>query len=414
VLVIIALAVASGVVGVMRTDRHTATPVRPAVPLDRDTAARLALGAVEGPGLLVDGQFIDARYGWVALLRCTPPEVDDMCALTYAVTDDGGATFRKLPVEPPSTGATVDQLDRAESTQIYTLRELSSRSSAIYMFDATHLVFDLRTLSAVERFASADGGRTFTRVPVTPPGSVDAVPASDLLARSADRLGAMAPDGTLHTLPHSPAGTTLLDMYRGRPVDGVLFAMGSNPPPDPADTRWFWVSDDAGATWQSSNLGSQVSVDQFTVIGGDGARLFATSAVTDPDGRNYRWVEPGGFEHEASLLVSIDHGVTWQRLPWPTVGAFADPNNSGYVRDMLLSYDGRSAMYLPGRGLFVSNGISWWRYDPATAGYVPVAMPSSVLWQPVAGALVSLGTDPKHPSASISVDGQHWNPVNVP
>ncbi|HKD96063.1 MAG TPA: hypothetical protein VKB69_00550 [Micromonosporaceae bacterium] len=370
-LVAAVLAATAGVAGIVDIGtRHTVPAVpSPSAPLDRAAAMRLAEETQLGPGQPVDGQFIDAQHGWIALLRCTTPDPDQHCALTYAITDNAGATFRKLPISPSAT------------------------AGEIYMFDSDHLVFDRWT---EPRLVSDNGGRTWREVTDTSSGTVDTVPAGDLLAEVVDPatedgiFGAMGPDGTLRRLTNAPVGAMPLSEPRDRPVGGIYFA---------AVGARLMASDDAGATWRSADVGTAVSASDLSVFG-DAARLYATNETAVGD--------------VPTLLTSTDRGATWTVLPWPATGAFPVPAQPPRTMDIFAGYDGRSATYLPGSGLYASDGLAWWRLEPATSQFTPVAMRPSVIWQPIGGALVSLGTDPRHPSAWISVDGTHWNPIHVP
>jgi hypothetical protein len=323
--------------------------------------------------MLVNGGFIDADNGWISVMRCTDPYSNDFstCTFTRAITDDGGATFRTIAYPSGATDA------------------------ALYMFDSTHLVL---YQPVGPRWTSADGGRTWVETSGGFSQPVRTVPPGDLLADStdgvdgADIVVVLAPDGSVRKLTHAPAGAHLLSAHRGRPVDGVYLLAGE---PDTLQ-----VSPDQGATWHPAQVGGAEPATVEMDVYGDGAAFYLV-------------LNAQALGDHPTLETSTDHGATWKDLTWPADGAFPVPDVLP-PNDIFAGYDGRSAMYLPGSGLYASNGLSWWHLDPQTSRFNQVNLPPSLLWQNVAGALVSMGTDPDHPSESISTDGTHWHLVHMP
>ncbi|HEY1487499.1 MAG TPA: hypothetical protein VGF84_15440, partial [Micromonosporaceae bacterium] len=273
------LLVTAGALLLPGTARSPSTPVRPPAIAGIDSAnADAVVNNLEKAGMNPNGPWmINAADGYGRFSGCPTGIPAQRCVPYWAITTDGGRTFRAL--KTPS-------LDL----------------NYMYMFDAEHLVLDESgpdwpTSASGLRAVSSDGGRTWRYIGRTVAGTVTSLPVdTQLIAVPAtgteSGIGVLYPDGSARRLTTVPPDAHIV--LEIGPVSDVYLLVTTS--------GTLLVSTDAGFTWQARALPWK-GYRTFFVLGSTSGQLFISTEMAGPD--------PG------DVFASGDNGVTWGRIAWP-------------------------------------------------------------------------------------------------
>jgi hypothetical protein len=418
--------------------------------IDPSAFDRLGEALSRDPGLPAGGGMVDSQHGFLLLMRCTDAQTLTTCVAHLDATTDGGATFTQRPPLP---------LD----TSVFGMTQL-------YVFDADHLVLDQPaaidisaytanggpdgpplpsgfpsdfrsgfpsdfpsgfpsdfasgypidppsgippSLPAPQRWASADGGRTWQSVSIKPAGTVATIPLGDQLdiaggmdgvitkGTPATDVYAMSPSGRTYTLAGAPVASSMDTSDAGpgaaltRPINGSYFL--NNVTGDDS----LMVSTDQGATWHPVHMPDKDG--ELSLLGGDGTRIYGELS--------------SGGDAPDSLVVSIDGGLTWKRLPLPPLTPVATSSpNPGASDDggPDSSSDFLSMAVLPGGGLLLSDTAQLWRLPAGGQAFQRVDEDVATLGLlGFMGKVLAFRGDPTHATAYVTTDGIHWTKSKI-
>jgi hypothetical protein len=368
--------------------------VSPATPHPAPTDMQSKM--LNGVGLPTGGRFVDARHGYLTLIRCAP-HGSASCALRVVATSDGGATFRTVAA-PAIRG------------------ESAVSATRLYVFDVNHLVLDQPEspsdrpasgpsgsatlpnvgtsdspqsppITLAKRWVSADAGATWTPVSTQGGRSLPSIaPQSQLINNAYGYAAAITSDGVMHpidaahffTVPPVIAGVSYIGEFGG------LFFVNEARDPGTIDDL-LQMSRDDGRTWQTSPMPEGASAPML--VGYDGKLIYGHA--TDP--RSIKSV----------IIASSNGGRTWQRLDLP--------DNVATSARAGLSYAIR-----PGGGLLFADGSRVWLLtDGHKFGSVRENVPTIALLG-LGPAIASVRTDrASNPMLAISTDGSHWRTASI-
>ncbi len=378
--VLAVVVVALGVPLLLRTMIAPPAPVRPMA----STSATAPTSDVASPnGLLLLAGFADAENGFLVTVHC-PERLGVDCVFGFAATTDGGTTYQQRTSPEPFSA--VDTL-----------------TSRLYVFDADHAVF----AGAAQRRVTSDGGRTWSTVRTLTGVPLAAIPVDGRLCRYClagpggglavgPGAGVMTPDGVAHRLTTAPTDASVgsnSSRYTAADtaaIDGRYFLYVSDGTAA-MPSRNVEVSTDSGATW--TKAWTPANVGDFTVVGGDGRRVFAQFTASEG-------IAP------TSIAASSDGGLTWQVIGWarhtPVRGT-----------DGLQSYD--TAAVSPDGGLVVSAFNTTWLLAPGDTVLRPadVGLGTDQIICATNGPLVAQGAADGEYPIRVSVDGVHWRTIKL-
>jgi hypothetical protein len=361
-------------------------------PVDPIALQRLSEELYRGGGPM-GGGLVDADRGYVVKATCPDMQSGPLCTVRLLVTSDGGATFTAGPTLP--TG------DRRVNF------------ATLWVFEDGGLVYDEVPESASaptdgpglvdgavhRRWASADGGLTWSPAPATPAGPVTTIPAGAKLMQglwgraNTDKPAVITSDGTMYTLDSAPPGTVAVPRFAmndGDPFGGsFLLADGDGQ---------LWISTDRGRTWQpSADEDSRGAI----VVGESGGRIYAVAGITFFEDDNTA---------PPNLLVSADGGFTWTdvALPQITPRVGATPGRYGpvYFRWVTMAA-------LPAGGVLLADGARMWRVPPGGDAFEEVSRDDGRFVLSMRGTVLLLRHDGARLAAELTTDGRQWRPSNL-
>jgi hypothetical protein len=280
---------------------------------------------------------------------------------------------------------------------------LGNGDSQLFVFDAEHLVLNLwpnepavtRYFPQGARWTSTDGGVTWQRVDNTVSGDVTTIPPTAQLLddNRPSRRNAQ------HILVLNADGTTdqLTTVPVGDPV--MIPGTGSNGQTG-IDGGYFiltdagrtlMVSHDHGATWQRATTPAGQDLDQLQLLGTVGGVIYAE----------------GYFTHV--LIASADHGLTWTLSALPPLSPIAWPPGT---RTDLNSRYARVQYAVLANGLLLTDGAHMWRLRPgSTDDWQPVDDTTSIM--PAGSHALALRGTQSDPTLAFTTDGTHWTTLHI-
>jgi hypothetical protein len=291
--------------------------------------------AIDLPGKVYDVRFVDTELGYALAANCPDDRPYD-CALTLAVTEDGGDTWATAPLPTPTASAA------AKPTLVPLGR------SGLALAGTTKI--------------SKDRGRTWGDAPT----ASSTAAAGEHLTRVGAQVGTWLPDGRRAVLDRQP--DLAVRWVVGSPA-GDAWWVGGERAGGPAVA----VSRDGGATWATRTLpgewpaGSwakvavQGQVVYALVVGGDPAAAVATvrglTRSVDSGQTFQRYGDTAGLTTIAGDLVPLLDGRLVAAAPGWRV---SDPAGTGFVEP---------PTGLPWVGRAERNGPGWVAYDLFAAGW---------------------------------------------
>jgi len=328
------------------------------------------------PGITWQGGFADADRGYLMMALC-PKGQDEDCHVRVLATMDGGATFTERTPPP---------MDR-----------LNISTSSLWVFGPDALVFEARPTASfpVQRWASADGGRTWREVAAAPAGPVDHIPVgAKLVQPTGGATVVLTADGTAYTLSTKPRGAELRVSFSGLATtyEGAHFLEN--------DAGDLLVSTDRGASWQVADTRGHKGV---RAIGGLGDHVYGVLA-TIGDRRFGRALTP------PDMYVSGDRGRTWRTVRWPQLTLM-----TGGVDEEKYGVDtARASMaILPDGGLLLADGLRVWRLRPGGDAFEPVGDGQTHLVGSIDGFVMGLRGGVDDAAYYSTADGEVWRPLDL-
>ncbi len=387
-----AVVAAVGLSGLGGGAPHSVEPAGPIFPIpasiDPNLMTSIDIDNLTLTGALSDLELADGVHGFGRFLICPGGRLGIACSEQFRATSDGGRTFT-VRTAPPGWSSDSD--------------------AKLFVFDADHVLLEPKaTLIAGDRppatnpsgWVSTDGARTWHKIVQAPIDTADRVPAGDQLTwadpgptSGTSRLLAIGSDGRLTDISSTPVDAV---PWMRAPIDGTLLADSPS---------GFFTSRDDGHTWQQSTIPEDLSQVEFDPIGTDGSRIYGLVDYGTPDAR-------GGDRQE--ILVSDDHGVTWQNVPLPALTPLIAPSPS--PDGNLTAVDQVSAAATASGGLVINDLARTWRLAPGASAFVaddqafPITNVSSV-----GGLMFAVSLDVRDAHATLahyqSADGVHWDAV---
>jgi hypothetical protein len=378
--VVAVLVVAAGALLLPTAWRSTAEPAkspRPPVIAGVDSAnADAIINNLESEGMNPNAPvMINALDGYSRFSGCPTGNPAPRCVPYWAITTDGGHTFRAL---------TPENLDL----------------NSLYMFDADHLVLDAfgsewpaAPAPYGMRAVSSDGGRSWRSVSVTVAGTVGEIPPNGQLVAipatgNQSAVGVLYPDGSARRLTTVPPGVHIV------PQIGVAKGVYMLYLPT---TNRVLISVDAGRTWPTRTLPWKDNRTLW-VLGEQSGQLYISDELVGPDSDD--------------IYATGDAGVTWHRIAWPVehnpLASTTRTLVNGAKRKYVFANNSASVVY--GVGLCVTDGATLWCRRGTAFVRAPGVRP---LLQQGGGLLFTLGGTVDHPVLYSSADAHHWTAVTM-
>jgi hypothetical protein len=205
-------------------------------------------------------------------------------------------------------------------------------------------------------------------------------------------VGILTSDGRSHTLSSAPRGATTLSSVGGL-TTGARALAGSYFASDSEHDGRLLVSTDHGRTWQEADTGGTGIV---TFIEADGGRLYA-QLLSNPA------VPP-------RLIASDDGGRTWFGLTvpplTPVVTQTPDPDMPPVLYEMNLAV-------LPPGGLLLCDGARTWKLPRGATTFEAIPDDNTLAMIGVPGVVLGIRGDASGATLQTTTDGIHWRVLNV-
>jgi len=247
------------------------------------------------------------------------------------------------------------------------------------------------------RYASADGGVTWSKAPRYATGSVDHIPAGTQLTHvgvnaTTNAIGVLYPDGSEKALSTVPVPERIIRDVSG-PFDGTYFMTTAVP-----SKQGLLYSRDGGRSWASATgPWAHGRLGDLTIAGAHDGEIFAMANL--------------GADLQTHLFASSDHGATWRDLGWPGGRTPAYPDTDSAF---LNGNDGGLTAAVPrDNGICATAAMELWCYDTATGRFEKATRMAPILVQGGVGILFGAGGTPDDPILYSSQDGVHWSRVTV-